>query len=67
MPTAHWGNADEGVTRVLPSSSSLFHPLSDPAGPQYIIKYILPSETIVEAHKGKLLICVPACRFCPCE
>lgn len=37
------------------------------SGPTYIIKYILLIKTIVEAHKGKLLICVPACHFCLCE
>lgn len=36
-------------------------PVRDHSRPKYIIKYILLIKTIVEAHKGKLLICVPAC------
>lgn len=39
-------------TGVLPKHASR---------PEYIIGYILLIKTIVEAHKGKLLICVPAC------
>lgn len=42
-------------------------PLCDPSRPKYITKHILLIKTIVEAHKGKLLICVPACHFCLCE
>ena len=42
-------------------------PLCDQSGPKYIIKYTLLIKTVVEAHKGKLLICAPACHFCLCE
>ena len=42
-------------------------PLCDQSRPEYITKHILLIKTIVEAHKGKLLIRVPACHFCLCE
>lgn len=42
-------------------------PFCDQSGPKYIIECSLLIKTIARAHKGKLLICVPACHFCPCE
>ena len=42
-------------------------PFCDQSGPKYIIECSLLIKTIARAHKGKLLICVHACHFCPCE
>lgn len=42
-------------------------PFCDQSRPKYIIECSLLIKTIAGAHKGKLLICVPACHFCLCE
>lgn len=50
------------VLRLHSVLSAVFQPLRNQSRPKYIIKYILLIKTMVGAHKGKLLLCVPACR-----